>query len=147
MPQPLPVPVDQFAFHVARAAAAGTENISIKLKPASLGQVDIKLEVTHDGRVAAVVTADRTDTLDLLQRDARSLERALQDAGLRTDSNSLQFSLRGETNAGRDFGQGQGASDGTPVGAPGSDHEIVTLPLIAGYQNSRAALGGIDISV
>jgi hypothetical protein len=37
---------------------------------------------------------DRQDTLDLLRRDAPTLERALQDAGLKTANNGLQFSLR-----------------------------------------------------
>jgi flagellar hook-length control protein FliK len=41
--------------------------------------------------------ADRSDTLDLLRRDASGLERALQDAGLKTADNSLQFSLRDQS--------------------------------------------------
>ena len=37
---------------------------------------------------------DRADTLDLLKRDALQLERALQQAGLKTSDNALEFSLR-----------------------------------------------------
>jgi len=144
---PVPVPADQFAVHVARAAASGTDQISIKLKPAALGQVDVKLEVTHDGRVAAVVTAEKADTLDLLQRDSRALERALQDAGLKTDSNSLQFSLRGEGQAGSGFGQGSVDRDGSPFAGHDEEEPAGSGPMIGGYQNSRAAQGGIDISV
>ena len=143
----MPIPADQFAVHVARAAAAGTDHISIKLKPAALGQVDVKLEITQDGRVAAVVTADNSDALDLLQRDARALERALQDAGLKTDSNSLQFSLRGEGGAGREFGQNSPSSAGVSLASLDEVQDTPVGQLIAGYQNSRAAQGGIDISV
>ena len=35
------------------------------------------------------------ETFELLQRDARALERALQEAGLRADSNSLNFQMHG----------------------------------------------------
>ena len=53
-------------------------------------------EVTDGGRAVAIVSAERPETLDLLQRDAAGLRQALQDAGLSTDSNSLSFNLRGE---------------------------------------------------
>ena len=39
---------------------------------------------------------ERADTLDLLKRDASQLERALQQAGLKTSDNALEFSLRQE---------------------------------------------------
>ena len=57
-------------------------------------EIEVKLEVTQDGRVTATVIADKADTLDMLQRDSRALERALQEAGLHTDSESLNFGLR-----------------------------------------------------
>ena len=145
--QPLHVPVDQFAVHVARAAATGVDHISIKLKPASLGQVEVKLEITHDGRIAAVVTAERSETLDMLQRDARALERALQEAGLKTDSNSLQFNLHGKNGSGRGF------DDVTAPAATKESADVVNVletaaELVAGgYRNSRASIGGMDIKV
>lgn len=37
---------------------------------------------------------DKQQTLDLLQRDASGLNRALQDAGLNLSNNGLNFSLR-----------------------------------------------------
>ena len=87
---------NQVAVQIQKAVSEGVDHIRIQLKPAELGRVEVKLEVTEDGRAMAVVTADRSDTLDLLQRDARGLQQALEDAGLRTDSNSLSFNLRGE---------------------------------------------------
>lgn len=143
----IPVPLDQVAVQIARAAATGADHINIKLKPAALGQVEVKLELTHDGRVAAVISADRSDTLDLLQRDAKALERALADAGLKTDSNSLQFNLRGEN------GRGQGNENSMNAGNTGNVENSMnttddqTPALIAGYTNARAETGGIDIQV
>ena len=49
---------------------------------ADLGAVDVKLNINHDGRVTMVVSADRSDTLNLLKQDASSLTQALRDAGL-----------------------------------------------------------------
>jgi len=96
-PAPRPAPaLDQIALHIRRAAADGLDRIRIQLKPAELGRVDIRLEIGNDNRVAALVTVDRPETLDLLQRDARGLERALEDAGLKPDGGNLEFSLGGE---------------------------------------------------
>lgn len=91
-----PVPVsEQVSVRIQKAVATGADRIEVHLKPASLGRVNVALEFAHDGRVLAVVTADSPDTLDMLKQDSRSLERALQDAGLKTDSGSLSFNLRG----------------------------------------------------
>ena len=93
---------NQVAVQIKKAIGQGADQIRIQLKPAELGAVEVKLEVTVDGRAMAVVSAERSETLDLLQRDASGLRQALQDAGLSTDSNSLSFNLRGE---GGKFGQ------------------------------------------
>ena len=45
--------------------------------------------------------ADKPETLDLLQKDSRFLERALQDAGLKTDNNSLSFNMQGKEGNGQ----------------------------------------------
>ena len=85
-------------MQIKKAIGQGNDQIRIQLKPAELGRVDVRLEVTEDGRAVAIVGAERPETLDLLQRDAAGLRQALQDAGLQyTDSNgSLSFNLRGE---------------------------------------------------
>ena len=146
-PTPMAQPVvEQLAVHIVKAAAEGMDKISIKLRPAALGHIEIQLELSHDGRITAVVTAEKSETLELLQRDARGLERALQEAGLRTNSDSLNFNLRGE---GRD-----GEQETSDHAAPedGIQAAIETLDdthtaQMAGYANARAALGGVDIRV
>jgi len=89
-----PLPGEQIAVRIQRAVGLGEDRIRIRLHPAELGQVDIRLHLASDGSVKVAITADRADTLDMLQRDARGLERALQDAGLKTETGSLNFSLR-----------------------------------------------------
>ncbi|MCH7793817.1 MAG: flagellar hook-length control protein FliK [Proteobacteria bacterium] len=115
-----PVPLDQVAVHIQRAAAAGQDRIRIRLHPAELGQIDVKLKFAGNGVVKAVVTVDRPETFELLQRDARGLEKALQDAGLKTDSGSLSFNLRGQAQYGSDAGRG---GSGFESQGPGTDPE------------------------
>jgi flagellar hook-length control protein FliK len=129
--------IQQIAVNIAKAIQGGTDRIIIQLKPAALGRVEVRLEVTADGRVQAVVTADRPETLEALQRDARGLERALQDAGLRTDSNSLSFNLRG----------GQNPNDGAPSSA-GQDADSAAEDSLgdASVENEVAAAIGADMA-
>jgi flagellar hook-length control protein FliK len=144
-PAPLPHPAtEQVAVHIAKASAEGVDKINVKLKPASLGHVDVQLDIAADGRVQVVVSADRADTLNLLQRDARGLERALNDAGLQMDQQSLSFNLR-------DQGLPQGNAGNEPTGRMGwqggSEGADEPDPAIGGYLNARAAVGGVDIRV
>lgn len=90
--------VQEVAVHIARQAAQGVNRFSIRMDPPEMGRIDVRLEMTSDARMHAILSADRPETLELLQRDARVLERALSDAGLKTNPDSLNFSLR-EQNA------------------------------------------------
>lgn len=92
--------IDQIKVNITRAAKAGLDRVTIQLKPVELGRIEIKLEMSEDHKVRVTVIADTKDTLNLLQTDSRTLERTLNDAGLRTDANNLHFNLRSETDAG-----------------------------------------------
>ncbi len=100
-----PTPSSQAAVEIVKAINAGKDHIRVRLNPAELGQIDVSLKVRHDGTVKVVVTTDRPETFDLMQRDSRGLERALQDAGLKTDAGSLSFNLRGGDQHGPNDGQ------------------------------------------
>lgn len=94
--------MEQVMLHIKTGMADGSSKIHITLEPAELGKLEIKLNVDANGKTGVTVTADNKQTLDLLQRDARGLERALADAGLKADSGSLNFNLRGD---GQEHGQ------------------------------------------
>lgn len=87
---------DQVHVLVRKAFGEGAERITIQLRPASLGRIDVRIDIARDGKVTAHVLADRVETLDMMARDARALEQALKDAGLQADRDSLNFSRRGE---------------------------------------------------
>jgi len=87
--------MEQVMVHIKTGLENGASKIEIKLEPEALGKVEIKMHVDANGKTGVSVTADNKNTLDLLQRDARGLEKALADAGLKADSGSLSFNLRG----------------------------------------------------
>lgn len=86
--------MDQVSVQIMKQTKAGTDTIKVQLKPVELGAIEIKLDVGKDGRVSAVVTADNQNTLDMLQKDSSSLHKALEDAGLKPDADSMTFNLR-----------------------------------------------------
>ena len=94
-PTPAPaVPVAGLAVEIAAQAHAGKNRFEIRLDPPELGRIDVRLEIDRDGNVSSRLVVERSETLDLLRRDATQLERALQQAGLKTADNALEFSLR-----------------------------------------------------
>jgi hypothetical protein len=64
-----------------------------------------------------MIAADRPETLDVLQRDSRALERSLQDAGLRLADQGLNFSLRQDHRQQQQPGDGA-ASPASPAPLP-----------------------------
>jgi len=88
--------VEQVSVKITKAIQAGIDKINIQLRPANMGRVEVKMELTSDNRLMAVITADSKDTMELLKNDSRDLQRALQEAGLQTDAGDLSFNLRGQ---------------------------------------------------
>ena len=138
------VPIAGVAIEIASQAQSGKNHFEIRLDPPELGRIEVRLDVDRDGHTTTRLIADRSDTLDLMRRDASGLERALQDAGLKTSDNGLQFSLRDQT-----MGRQQ---PNTP--APATAQIVVqdnTLPSNEITQRNYSRLaglrGGVDIRV
>ena len=70
------------AVRIASRSEDGASQFTIRLDPPTLGRIDVRLHVDAQGAAQAQLSADRPQTLQLLQRDAPALERALKDAGL-----------------------------------------------------------------
>jgi chemotaxis protein MotD len=136
------VPVEMLGVEIASQAQGGRQRFDIRLDPPDLGQIHVRLDVDRDGNVVSRLVVDRAETLDLLRREAPQLERALQDAGLKTDGQAMQFLLRDQG------GGGQGGRDDARP-APAARPEIDPIPVEAlttyGRRSSRA--GGLDIRV
>lgn len=145
--QPTQVPAMAIALQMSRNLQRGSSSFEIRLDPAELGRVDVRMEVRKDGHVTAHLTIDKPETLDLLQRDARALQQALNDAGLQADSDSLNFSLRDQS-AGGDGSSNESAnangSFGNDRGVDGSEAAAAQPSL---YNVNLSATGGIDIRI
>ncbi len=142
-PAPVQIPPvwDQVAVNLQQAAQTGTERIEIQLKPASLGAIAVKLDVTHDGRITAVISADRSDTLNLLRQGADTLTQSLRDAGLQADTGSLSFNLSGNAQS---FAQHQAA----PALASSTPDDLsLSAPMRTDPVRYRQHAGAIDIEV
>lgn len=137
---------DQVSFHIKAMAVDGQRQITVHLEPAELGHVEIRLDVAADGKTHVAVIADNKDTLSMLQRDARALERSLQDAGVKTDAGSLNFSLRGEQQNQQNAQQQQPQKYySNPLLEDDPDMQSVIMPL-PGTQR-MVAVSGLDIKV
>lgn len=88
------MPAAQLGLKITKAIKDGANEFQIRLDPAELGRVDVKIKFSASGKATAHIMAESKETLALLQRDGNVLERALQDAGMKTDQNSLSFSLK-----------------------------------------------------
>jgi flagellar hook-length control protein FliK len=141
-PQPptASIPLAGLAVEIVTAAHAGKQRFEIRLDPPELGRIDVRLDVDRDGNVTSRMTVERADTLDLLRRDAAQIERALQQAGLKTSDNALEFSLRQEA-----FTRDERAADGTRLIV--SDDEPPALEAARGYGRILGLGGGLDIRV
>ena len=118
--QTLPTPAtEQVKVKLIKAALGGLDKIKIQLNPSELGKVEIRLEIGSDGAIRGTVIADKPETMELLQRDAKQLERALQDAGLKTGGDSLDFQMRGGGTNERQ--QQQAGSGNGPLSQDGGD--------------------------
>jgi len=100
--------VAQVNVLLQRAGLSRADSLTVRLDPAELGRVEVKLKIEKNGPVHASVTADRPQTLDMLRNDRGALEKALQSAGLNTDSGSLSFNLRDNNGSGQQTGAGAG---------------------------------------
>jgi flagellar hook-length control protein FliK len=136
-----PVPLNGVAVAIAGKALEGKNRFEIRLDPPELGRIEVRLDVDTDGRVTSHLIAHRAETLDLLRRDAAGLQRALEDAGLKTTDNGLQFSLRDQST---DHQQPQTGSRAAQLLIP---DETPTDPLPDSYGQIARLRGGLDIRV
>ena len=66
------------------------------------------IDVDSSGQVTSHLTVEKPETLSMLQQDAPQLQRALDDAGLKTGNGGLQFSLRDQSSSGQNDGSASG---------------------------------------
>lgn len=90
---------ERMGVEIARRVAEGGDELTIRLDPAELGRISIRMRFDEGGSLRAVVAADSPMVAEAIRRDTAELARALGDAGVRTDGQSFRFD-RGGTDGG-----------------------------------------------
>lgn len=136
------------AFQMVRQFSQGNSRFQIQLDPPEMGRIDVKMDLDGNGGVHARLTVERAETLDLLQRDHRALERALQQAGLDSSKTNLEFSLKQNPFAGQEGGQQQnqpGSFAGALYGDAADEETGPAAPANAAWYRGTASPGGINL--
>ena len=152
------VPVTALAVEITRQAANGKTQFDIRLDPPELGRLNVRLEMDASGQTRTHLVVERAETLDMLSSDARSLERALQQAGLKSEPGSVSFELaqdatdsfdQGDQSAAtKDDGDGQSAeaADSASDGEP-SDDPLTAITSPEAIRHQIAVTGHLDVHV
>jgi flagellar hook-length control protein FliK len=147
LPQTPAVPVQAVPIEIGMRVLEGAQQFTVRLHPEDLGRVDVRIGVDDDGKVTAQLVVDKVETLAMLQRDSRTLERAFDQAGLKTSEGSLQFTLN--TGAGQQqawSGSSDRQQQQTNVPAEATKIEPPE-DLMAAIRRVQAGPGGLDIRI
>jgi flagellar hook-length control protein FliK len=133
----------QIAFELARQTMDGNTRFQIRLDPAELGRIDVQLDIDTNGQVNARLVVEKAETLDLMQRDQRGLEKALQQAGLDSAKTNLEFSLK-QNNGGDAQQQGRNGN-GRHAPAGNANGETAEVPPTINLYRASLSASGVNI--
>ena len=142
------VPLGSVPIEIGLKSLAGVNRFEIRLDPAELGRIDVRLDIGDGGEVKAHLVVDRVETLALLQRDAKTLERAFEQAGLKPSEGGIDLSLRDPSGDRRGGDQPQGDRGQPPAGRPdGIAAPEAHEPVVAPRRISWRSTGGVDLRI
>lgn len=133
----------QVTREIVRKFNGGTTQFELRLDPAELGRVDVRLEVGRDNKVTAVVAAETPQALSELARGARDIAQALQSAGLELSENGLSFDLSQRQS------QYEAAADARSSGARGAstEEEAAPAPIVAARPFGLESWRGVRVDL
>ncbi|MDP3256419.1 flagellar hook-length control protein FliK [Bosea sp. (in: a-proteobacteria)] len=145
-----PTPLHVLPIEIGLKALAGARQFDIRLDPGELGRVDVTLSISDTGEVSAKMVVDRVETLHLLQRDARTLERAFEQAGLKPSDAGVDISLRDPSDqSGFRHPRQQDEAPQRSRGSGSQADSAEDTPIVTSSAPLRrfVRLGGVDMSV
>jgi hypothetical protein len=126
------------ALMQVRHASDGSQQLTVRLDPPELGQVQVKIDRPSDAPARVEITAEKPETLTLLLRDQVQLQRALDQAGVPADGRNVTFHIaQPEAPLRNDPGTAPVAN--TASGAPTGDSSQGTA-----HQRPKSARQGHD---
>jgi flagellar hook-length control protein FliK len=140
------VPLSGVAMEIATSIQSGKSRFEIRLDPADLGRIDVRIDVDRNGQITSHLTVEKPETLSMLRQDAPQLQRALDDAGFKTGGGGLQFSLRDQSSSGQNSGNDNGRNAQRLVI---SEDDSIPATAIAGrsYGRMLGSSSGVDIRI
>lgn len=141
-----PVPVSGLAIALAASVQSGKTHFEMRLDPADLGRIDVRIDVDRSGQVTSHLTVEKPETLSMLQHDAPQLQQALNDAGLKTGGGGLQFSLRDQSSSGQNNGNQQMPAN-TQRLIVSDENKVPAAVAGQSYGRMLNLSGGVDIRV
>jgi flagellar hook-length control protein FliK len=136
--QPYAEALQASSMRIERVVRHDADRLTVVLDPPELGSLEVSLTTRPGHEPRAIILVERVETLDLLQRDLPTLERALANAGVSTGSGGLQLELRqeqqrahqqlaGTGEPGRPDNRGGEADPRTPSGRPTRHDRLLDL--------------------
>src|SRR3954454_8409542 len=141
------IPISGVPIEIVAAARAGKTRFDISLDPLDLGRIDVRINVDRNGQVTSHLTVEKPETLQMLRQDAPQLQRALDDAGLKTGSNGLSFSLRDQNSSGQNSGQNNDNGGNARRLIVSDDDAVPAAPVGRSYGRMLGSSSGVDIRV
>jgi flagellar hook-length control protein FliK len=143
------VPIGAVPVEIGLKSLAGTNRFEIRLDPEELGRIDVRLDIDESGGVKAHLVVDRVETLALLQRDAKTLERAFEQAGLKPSEGGVDLSLRDPSSDGRQNGESR---EERPRPGPGAREDAAAgaradAPALRPVYRAWRGSAGIDLRI
>jgi flagellar hook-length control protein FliK len=142
--QTLP-PFEQVKLNIERAIATNNSTIKVILQPESLGTVDIHMEIVDNEIQKIEITAERRDTLELLQQEAKELHKLIQEV-TKTEQTNLSFNFK-QDNGTRQQAKQTSSYDSVAYNPQQQPNISQTISYIDGYRNLASTLNGMDIKV
>jgi flagellar hook-length control protein FliK len=139
------VPLNGLALQIAVSAQSGKSRFEIRLDPAELGRIDVRIDVDRHGQLTSHLTVEKPETLAMLRQDAPQLQRALDNAGFKTGDGGLQFSLRDQSSSGQNAGDQTGRNAQRLI--IGEDDTIPASVAGRTYGRMSGSGSGVDIRV
>lgn len=126
----------ELGLEIARVGREGGDELIVRLDPAELGRVEVRL-AWDEGVLGATVRAEHPAALELFRREVGDLGRALSEAGVRADTGAFRFE--------GGSGDGRHARSDRPGEAPASAERDAPRPPSTTAPEVRLAHGRVDL--
>ena len=100
----------------------GARSMTVRLTPAELGMVQVQIARSADGAAQVTITAERPETLQLLQQDQAGLRQTLDQAGVAAEGRTISFHVGTVGVAASSNGQAGNESTGNGSGNFNTPH-------------------------